>query len=276
MRKSIITGDINMIDLHAHILPGLDDGAKTLQESIEMVRQLSNAGFTTVVATPHVIEGRDALSPQVILEETANLQEAILGEGIKMKILPGAENYVFPEMAAWLKRGRLMTLGNTGKYLLFELPMFDIPHYTDKVLFDLQVAGVTPIVAHPERNKELVEDEGRILEWANKGVLFQLNLRSLSGRYGPNAQQFGKRLIESGLIHGIGTDIHHVSQSENAFRGELAQIKERMTLNDYEEIIADYPGKIVAGKQLPVKENYQLKKQVKLTLRQKAWGLLRK
>ena len=144
-----------MIDIHSHILPGLDDGAKDMLETLEMVRQLCEAGFKTILATPHVLEGKDFLCPAEILAVTEQVHRCVVEAGISVEILPGAENYIFPDMAKWVSAGKLLTLGNTGKYLLVELPMLEIPQYTDQVFFELQVQGLTPVLAHPERYKRL-------------------------------------------------------------------------------------------------------------------------
>ena len=128
-----------MIDLHSHILPGLDDGSENMTETLGMVRQLHEAGFKTLIATPHVIEGRTFLSPAEILETTEQVRKCVTKAGIPVQILPGAENYIFPDLAKWARDGKLVTLGNAGKYLLVELPMLEIPHYTDQVFFELQV-----------------------------------------------------------------------------------------------------------------------------------------
>ena len=120
-----------MIDLHSHILPGLDDGSKNIEETLGMVRQLHEAGFKTLIATPHVLEGRDFLTPAEILATTEQVRKRIAEAGIPVEILPGAENYIFPDLAKYARDGKLVTLGNTGKYLLVEFPMLEIPHYTD-------------------------------------------------------------------------------------------------------------------------------------------------
>ena len=132
-----------MIDIHSHILPGLDDGSNNMAETLGMVRQLYEAGFKTLIATPHVLEGNDSLSPEEILAATDQVCKQVAEAGIPVEILPGAENYIFPDMAKWVREGKLLTLGNTGKYLLVELPMLEIPHYTDQVFFELQVLGLT-------------------------------------------------------------------------------------------------------------------------------------
>lgn len=236
-----------MIDLHCHLLPGVDDGAKTMEEALGIATQLYEAGFKTVIATPHVLEGKDYLCPEKILNATDQLNESLSMHELPLGVLPGAENYIFPDMARWLAEGKLLTLGDKGRHLLVELPLFDIPPYTDQVFFDLQVAGITPVLAHPERNKRLLKEPERLFAWAGRGVLFQVDLRSLSGRYGPEAERFGLAMLESGLVHFVGSDAHRVARNEGAYRYELGQLLERIGERYFVAITSDNPQRILDG-----------------------------
>lgn len=240
-----------MIDIHSHILPGVDDGAKNKAETLDMVRQLWETGFETILATPHVMEGKDYLSPSDILTATNQVRDWVAEAEIPVEILSGAENYIFPDMAKWAREGKLLTLGNTGKYLLLELPMLEIPQYTDQVFFELQVQGLTPILAHPERYKGLVDDPERILEWAKKGVLFQLDLRSLKGRYGPKSRELAETLLVNDLIHFIGSDAHHVSRSHSSDREVLRYVKKLVGESRFQELTCINPRSVLEGKSFP-------------------------
>ncbi|MEL1134496.1 CpsB/CapC family capsule biosynthesis tyrosine phosphatase [Desulfitobacterium sp. THU1] len=215
-----------MMDIHSHILPGIDDGASSMDETLGIVRQLQEAGFNTLIATPHVMDGNSYAKPAEILAATERVKKCILEAGIHVDILPGAENYIFPDMVNWVLEGKLLTLGNTKKYLLVELPLLEIPLYTDHVFFNLQVNGITPVLAHPERYKALSEKPERLLEWAKKGILFQLNLRSLSGKYGPQPLRLAKLLLQNHLIHFIGSDAHRVSRNPFAYKEVLRHLHE--------------------------------------------------
>ena len=207
-----------MIDTHCHILPGLDDGAQTEQEASDMARQLVEAGFQVVIATPHIVEGDRVIHPKVIREKVHAINQLFRQENIPLKVLPGAENYIFPELAAWYREGKIITLADTQKYILVELPAMSIPHYTDQVLFELQLAGLTPVIAHPERNRELYHNPEKLVEWVNKGIQLQINLGSFIGRYGSGAHDLAKALLLSDMVHFIGTDMHHVSQHNSCLK----------------------------------------------------------
>jgi len=247
-----------MIDIHSHILPGLDDGAKSMEETLKIVRQLQEAGFKKLIATPHVLEGREYLSPADILATLEQVREQVARAGISVEILPGAENYIFPDMAQWARDGKLMTLGNAGKYLLVELPMLDIPHYTDQVFFELQVLGLTPILAHPERYRGLVAEPERLIEWAKKGILFQLDLRSLGGKYGPQAKWLAEVMLQSDLIHFVGSDAHRVARSEGAYVEELRSVKGIVGEGGFGEVMVSNPRMMLDGKALLQESNYCL------------------
>jgi len=262
-----------MIDIHSHILPGLDDGSKNMAETLGMVRQLHEAGFKTLIATPHVIEGRDFLSHQEILATTEQVRKSVAKAGIPVEILPGAENYIFPDLAKCARAGKLMTLGNTGKYLLVEFPMLEIPHYTDQVFFELQVLGITPVLAHPERNKGLADEPERVLEWAKKGILFQLNIRSLSGHYGPQARQLAEILLRSDLIHVLGSDTHRVSRSELTYSEGLQSIQKIVGEQRYPELTRHNPQMVLDGDALQGDREYALKGLVAKKGSSRFWNL---
>lgn len=265
-----------MIDIHSHILPGLDDGSKSMEETLAMVRQLHQAGFQTLIATPHVLEGSDYLSPAEILATTDQVRTCVAEAGIPVEILPGAENYIFPDLVKWVREGKLLTLGNTGKYLLVELPMLEIPHYTDQVFFELQVQGLTPILAHPERNKGLIDQPERLVEWANKGVLFQLDLRSLSGRYGPKSQELAEIMLSSQLVHFIGSDAHRPSRRDSTYLEVLQNMKTIVGEAQFREVTLENPQGILEGKALAGEREYFLCEPVKTKAMSKFWNLFRR
>ena len=247
-----------MIDIHSHILPGVDDGSKNMAETLGIVRQLHDSGFKTLIATPHVLEGRGFLSVAEILAVTEQVRACVAEAGIPVEILPGAENYIFPDMAKWAREGRLMTLGNGGKYLLVELPMNELPHYTDQVFFELQVLGLTPVLAHPERYLGLFEEPERLLDWAKKGILFQLDFRSLSGHYGPQPKRLAELMLQSDLIHVLGSDAHRVSHSEQTYPEALRSIEKLVGKKRLEELALINPRTMLEGESLLRERDYHL------------------
>jgi protein-tyrosine phosphatase len=164
------------------------------------------------------MEGRDYLSPAKILAATEQVRQEVAEAGIPVEIVAGAENYIFPRMAEWAAEGKLLTLGNKGKHLLVELPLPEIPLYTDKVFFDLLTKGITPVLAHPERYRALAAKPECLLDWARQGVLFQVDLKSLQGQYGPRPRRLAQLILQNDLGHFLGSDAHGVAGDPLAYR----------------------------------------------------------
>lgn len=236
-----------MIDLHSHILPGLDDGAAAMGETLGMVSELKAAGFHTLIATPHVMEGKGFLSPKQILAATEEVCREVAAAGMAVSILPGAENYIFPALARAVREGQLITLGNSGKYLLLELPLLEIPRYTEQVFFDLQAEGITPILAHPERYRALAAKPEHLLAWARQGVLFQLDLLSLNGRYGTRARHLAEIMLRSGLAHFLGSDAHGVAGMQPVYREALAKARAIAGEEKYQKLTTGNAAELLAG-----------------------------
>lgn len=235
-----------MIDVHCHILPGLDDGAQTIEDALAMAAKLEEAGFDTVIATPHVLEGRKTITPAQIREKVHELNAALAKNGRKLKILPGAEIFIFPALAEWYKQGKILSLADTGKYILVELPMQHIPPYTEQVFFELQLAGVTPLLAHPERNSKLVKNPQKLVEWIGKGVQLQVNFRSFQGLYGSGPKQLAEALLSNGMVHYLGSDLHSARGWGMDLKEIAAGIRE-LAAFDLVAATADNPAHILQG-----------------------------
>ncbi|MEW6770756.1 MAG: CpsB/CapC family capsule biosynthesis tyrosine phosphatase [Bacillota bacterium] len=197
-----------MIDIHAHILPGLDDGPETPEDSLEMARAFVKAGYTTVVATPHVISGVYDHTRAAILRSVRRFQEQLQAAGIPLTVLPGAEYHVSDRLLPLLRAGELLTLNDTGKYLLVELPFYQMPEYVSQVLFELLLAGVTPIIAHPERNDFIARRPGVLAEICRKGVLAQVTAGALTGLFGSQAKRAAAYFIKEETAQFVATDAH--------------------------------------------------------------------
>ena len=170
-----------------------------------------------------------------------------------------------------------MTLGNGGKYLLVELPMNELPHYTDQVFFELQVFGLTPVLAHPERYLGLFEGPERLLDWAKKGILFQLELRSLSGHYGPQPKRLAELMLQSDLIHVLGSDAHRISHSGQTYPEALQSIEKLVGKERLEELAVINPRTMLEGKSLLRERDYHLEESaMKKKCKRGFWSLFRR
>jgi protein-tyrosine phosphatase len=200
-----------MIDLHCHILAGIDDGAQTMADSIEMARAAVNEGIDTIIATPHHKNGRYENTKQAIIEKTAELNLVLKNENIPLKILTGQEPAIHGELLKGITLGEVSTLNNT-QYIFIELPAGHVPRYTDKLLYDLQMEGKIPVIVHPERNQEIIERPEVLYQLIKNGALSQITASSVCGIFGKKIKSFSEQLIEANLAHFIASDAHNTNK----------------------------------------------------------------
>lgn len=201
-----------MIDLHNHLLPGIDDGAKKLEETLECLRIARRDGVRTIVATPHMKPGVYDNRREVILERVALVREAQRGDEAEgVTLLPGAEVYFAADLPQRARDGKLMTVGDRGRYLLLELPYQQIPMHVDDMLFQLRLLGLTALLAHPERVAYYLGDMERLAASVRLGALTQVTAASITGKFGDKAREFSLAMLERGLLHVIATDSHDAS-----------------------------------------------------------------
>ena len=199
-----------MIDIHCHILPGLDDGAKNLSNSIQMAKQAVEQGIRTIVATPHHLNQQYENPREIILDKVEELNKALQEEQINLKIVPGQEVRIHGEMIEGFEAGEIQTV-NDSQYVLMEFSSSHVPRYTDKLFYDLQLKGLIPIIVHPERNSEIVERPEILYQLVMKGALTQVTAASICGDFGKRIKQFSLQLIEANLTHLIASDAHNTS-----------------------------------------------------------------
>ena len=201
-----------MIDLHSHICYGIDDGSKSIEESIELLKHLANNGTTDLFLTPHYIEDSKYNANQkkvkAIIDE---LNKYIEEEKINIKLYIGNEVYLTPSILELLKKKKISTLNNS-KYILVEFPMFIEDHNARSILHVLLTKGYIPIVAHPERYQYLEKNMQYFKDLQELGVQFQGNYLSLFGKYGKHAKKNLQNMLKQGIISYLGSDIHHMEE----------------------------------------------------------------
>jgi protein-tyrosine phosphatase len=200
-----------MIDIHCHILPDVDDGAKTMEDSIEMAKAAVADGITTIIATPHHQNGRYINDKSRIIERVQTLNEVLTKQNIPLTILPGQEPRIYGELVQDYEKGEVLTLNNGNKYVMVEFPSSQVPRYAEQLLFDIQLQGLHPIIVHPERNAQIMEQPDVLYNLVKKGALTQVTASSLTGHFGKKIQKFSQQLIEVNLTHFIASDAHNTS-----------------------------------------------------------------
>jgi protein-tyrosine phosphatase len=192
-------------------MPEVDDGAKDLQESVEMAKMAVAEGITHIVATPHHNNGQYSNSKQQIVAKVRELQNTLQKENIPLTILPGQEPRINGDILQDYENGNLLTINDFGKYVLIELPSNHVPRYTEKLLFDLQMKELTPIIVHPERNQEIIENPDILYQLVKKGACTQITASSVTGHFGKKIKKFAFDVIEANLTHFIASDAHNVT-----------------------------------------------------------------
>jgi protein-tyrosine phosphatase len=200
---------MNAIDIHCHILPGLDDGSRDMNTSIAMARLAAAVGIGTVIGTPHWIEDEHETDATDVRQSAKNLQMELNSRAIPLTVLSGNEAFICPDLPDRVKKGEVLTLADRGTHLLLELPYEDLPSCVDDVIFRLQLQGITPVLAHVERYACIRSDWHILERWVQHGCLAQVNASSLNCTTGDEVAQ---DLMDRGLVACTATDAHDATR----------------------------------------------------------------
>ena len=246
-----------MFDIHTHILPGIDDGAKDMDTSLAMLAMAADSGTKNIVLTPHFIEGEWLPDWDRIVSGCQRLQAAARERNLPLNLYPGAEIAIHYDNLERLKGPGPYCI-NGGCYALVELPATHIPHYIDEFLFVLQARGITPIIAHAERHPEIARKPDVLLAWIRKGALVQMNAPSLIGRMGDKAKAAAELLLANNLVHVIGSDGHGVNFRRPRLDQAVRRISELVGADRTHRILTVNPRAIVAGRRLEIEAPEQI------------------
>jgi protein-tyrosine phosphatase len=237
-----------MIDLHTHILPGVDDGVKTMDDAIAFARVAAADGVTTVVATPHYREGFYMNARPDVLAGVEALNGRLRAEGIALSVLPGAEVHISADLVERVKSGHAPTLADNGRTVLFELSMSQPQPDLENFVFQMRLAGLQVLFAHPERIAYFQDDVSRYEAVLRLGAFGQLTTGSVTGVFGESVVEFSEELVRKGLVHVMASDAHNT-------RGRppvLSRAKERLSAWVGDELarrmVDEFPGAFLAGR----------------------------
>jgi protein-tyrosine phosphatase len=226
------------------LLYGVDDGAATLPDSLEMARALVELGFTDVAPSPHA---RPEYAPKEVVEtRLLEVQQAVQEKGLGLSLHPNAENFFLdPELMTRLGSGDERLLG-AGKYMLVEAPYAAPLPLLAQMVFRLRVKGVTPLIAHPERCLEF-ERDGRAREAVEAGARLQLDIGALSGRYGPKAKRLARAFLEEGLYSVAATDLHAPALAQKWVGKAMVELEQAVGTEGVARLLRDNPRRILKG-----------------------------
>lgn len=197
-----------MIDIHNHILINVDDGPKSREEMLNLLKQAKSEGVTEIIATPHHLSSAYDNDKQQVLSKVEELLSMNEVQEIGIKMYPGQEIRITDQILPGLEDGSILSLNNS-KYLLIELPSGGVPHYTERLFYELLSKGYVPVIAHPERNKGISQDLDKLYQLVKAGALSQLTTSSLLGENGKKIQKLSIQMLENNLTHFIASDAHH-------------------------------------------------------------------
>ena len=200
-----------MIDLHSHILPGIDDGSPSLDVSLDMARRWVSDGVSILACTPHILPGLYHNTGPQIRSAIAELQLNLDENGIPLQLVTGADNHVVPDFVTGLKTGRLLTINDT-RYVLVEPPHHHAPPRLGDLFFSIMAAGYKPILTHPERLTWITSHYALIRLLAFRGVWMQITAGSLTGAFGRGPKYWGEKMLDEGLVHILATDSHDLKK----------------------------------------------------------------
>jgi protein-tyrosine phosphatase len=271
-----------MIDLHHHILPGVDDGPATIEEAVAMGRQAAADGIEILVATPHMLSGFFAVTASQVRDGVRVLNDALRrawaegGEAIDApspsstadphpirprdaafpsrvtrhgppSILPGADVHLHEDLVEKIRAGEVLTINETGKYLLLELPMTVLPSRLGNFLFRLLSTGVRPLLTHPERHPGIAGRPNELAEWVERGGLVQVTAASYLGRFGPDVQAVSERWTVEGLVHVVASDAHPLPGRMGGLPEAAARLADLVGPIAARRIVEENPERIIRG-----------------------------
>jgi protein-tyrosine phosphatase len=236
----------SFVDIHCHLLPGIDDGAKDLDESLAMARVAVEDGTTTIVATPHQLGNFGHNRGDDIRRRVGEVQQTLDREQIPLKVLPGADVRIEPDMIAGLASGDVLTLGDHRSHVLLELP-HELYLPLEPLLAELARRNIVGILSHPERNMGILRQPNVLPPLVEAGCLLQVTAGSVCGTMGDVCQEFSEWLLAEGMVHFIATDAHGQRSRRPLMRRAFERVAELTDESTAIALCSENPGRVAAG-----------------------------
>jgi protein-tyrosine phosphatase len=238
-----------LIDIHTHILPGIDDGADCWDQSLEMLGVAIKNGITAIAATPHMFpDGPFVNKKERVLSLTKELTEKARSKGMSIEIYPGGEVYVTPDIRRRLVNEEILTYNDAKKYLLLEMARDEIPVFMGQVIFELKLIGITPIIAHPERNLGVIQHPEKLYSMVAQGALVQLSASSLGTT--SSVLSTAKLLLKSNLVHFVASDAHNADRRGPWLNKCINALRDLVGQQRADQVLVDNPRAVLSGEVL--------------------------
>lgn len=250
-----------VVDLHCHILPGIDDGSKDWETSLKLAQDAVDDGITHALCTPHTLNGRFLNHKADVIKLTEEFQEKINQAGIPLTVFPGHEVRLSGGLLDALDNDDILFCDEDGQYMLLELPSNEVPHYTKNMVFQLQQRGITPIIVHPERNNEILEEPTKLQEFLEMGVLVQITASSYTGIFGKKIEDCSRDFIQAGQCAFFASDAHDLPRRQYQMHAALDKLAKEFGKDRKQQFLSNAQ-KVINGE--PVHLDWQpLKKKRK-------------
>ena len=241
-----------MIDIHTHIIDGVDDGAKDMASSLALLRMAAESGTTDIIATPHIIEGAEHAEWALIKEKTEDLNRNAKDASIPIRVYAGAELEMNWDILSLLKTGHEDYCLAGSRYVLVELPANSLPRYAEEFLYEVQIKELIPIIAHPERHPYLAKHPRILHQWVKNGALIQCNVGSVTGKFGLEVKNYVELLLKNNMVHFLGSDAHSVEHRHTDTSAGMEILAKKVSPETLKAITCTNPRAIITDTYLDV------------------------
>lgn len=238
-----------MIDIHTHILPMVDDGPATIEESIEMCRIAVKDGIKQIIATPHIYKGFYNTGENDILDKINMLNQILQEEGLDLKIFPGGEVHINNQIlnAKALKDSSIFTINGNKKYILLEFPIQWVPMEAEQVIFSLRTMGFTPILPHLERNLRIQANPNILRRFVKLGAILQVTAQSVIGNFGAMTKKCVLWMLKKNFVQVIASDAHSAVERPPILSGAVKIVSDMLSEESARRMVFEHPKMIVEG-----------------------------
>lgn len=254
-----------MVDLHCHLLPGIDDGSKNMEISLRLAREATENGITHALLTPHHMNGRYINHKQDVIKLTTKFQEKLKKHGIPLTVFPGQEVRINGQLIEALDENDILFADEGNRYLMLEFPDDDVPHYTNQMIFELQQRGIVPVIVHPERNTKIMAEPELLYQLLERGCLSQITASSYVGTFGKKVENFSKKLVANGQGYLFASDAHDLPGRRYEMRQAFDKLSQEFG-QELAERYADNARAIINGDNVPFNTIKELKRKKRFWL----------